>query len=173
MIISLVRLKTINEFTRATNPTSTSPTNLPVMAPHTWLTTLSEDIVQVCLWSGIELAVGVICPCLPSFRLLLRRLLPTVMGTSGRYELDPVTNPTGVTRSGARKSLGAGPGLEGGGGGGGGLGGGRILVENTFAVKYGSSDESVDASSTASVSGLVVEGRASAETDVSVGRKSR
>ncbi len=35
----------------------------------------TEDIVQVCLWSNIELDVGVICPCLPSFRLLLRRVL--------------------------------------------------------------------------------------------------
>ncbi|KAJ4285995.1 hypothetical protein N0V88_008182 [Collariella sp. IMI 366227] len=80
MIISLIRLKTINEFTRAVNPT--------------------KDIVQVCLWSAIELDVGVICPCLPSFRLLLRRLLPRAMGTSGRYELDPVSgNGTGVMRS--------------------------------------------------------------------------
>jgi hypothetical protein len=118
----------------------------------------------VCLWSGIELDVGVICPCLPSFRLLLRRLLPTVMGSSGRYELDPVSNATGVMRSGTRKSLGpgmgagAGPGLEGGGGGG-------IMVENTIAIKYGSSEDSVDASSCASVKNLV-EGRVSAETQV-------
>ncbi|KAK3314209.1 CFEM domain-containing protein [Apodospora peruviana] len=73
MIISLIRLKSLNEFTRAVNPT--------------------KDIVQVCLWSGIEIDVGVICPCLPSLRLLLRRILPRVMGTTnGRYELDPRSN---------------------------------------------------------------------------------
>ncbi|KAK3900991.1 hypothetical protein C8A05DRAFT_35351 [Staphylotrichum tortipilum] len=140
MVISLVRLKTINEFTRAHNPT--------------------KDIVQVCLWSGIELDVGVICPCLPSFRLLLRRLLPTVMGTSRQYEMDPVSNATGVTRSGIRKSLGVtGAGLGGIGGGG---GPGKILVENTIAIKFASSD-SGDGRSDASVTGLVVEARASAE----------
>ncbi|KAK3367779.1 hypothetical protein B0H63DRAFT_86237 [Podospora didyma] len=73
IIISLIRFKTINEFTRAQNPT--------------------KDIVQVCIWSGIEIDVGVICPCLPSFRLLLRRLLPSVMGTmtKDKYEMDRVS----------------------------------------------------------------------------------
>ena len=127
--------------------------------------------MQVCLWSGIELDVGVICPCLPSFRLLLRRVLPTIMGTSGRYELDPVSNHTGVTRSRAR-SLGPGAGLGGAAAG----GGGKIVVENTIAIKYGSGDESADgdARSCASVTGLVV-GRASAEADESGlgGRRSR
>lgn len=68
--------------------------------------------------------MGVICPCLPSFRLLLRRLMPRVLGTSGRYELDPVvdrshtltqtqTTATGAVRSAVRKSL-AGLGVGGG-----------------------------------------------------------
>lgn len=118
--------------------------------------------MQVCLWSGIELDVGVICPCLPSFRLLLRRLLPTVMGTSRQYEMDPVSNATGVTRSGIRKSLGVtGTTL-------GGVGPGKIVVENTIAIKYGSSD-SGDGRSDASVTGLVVEARASAEEDLEGG----
>ncbi|KAL2135256.1 hypothetical protein VTI74DRAFT_9241 [Chaetomium olivicolor] len=150
MIISLIRLKTINEFTRAVNPT--------------------KDIVQVCLWSGIELDVGVICPCLPSFRLLLRRLLPTVMGTSGaRYELDPVSgNRTGVVRSGIRKSFG-GP-SPGGDGTNGKMAGGKILVEHDIAIKYGSSSgDSNDGRSCASVRALV-EGRPSAEADVEAGR---
>ncbi|KAK1753711.1 hypothetical protein QBC47DRAFT_415470 [Echria macrotheca] len=90
MIISLVRLKTISDFSRAVNPT--------------------KDIVGVCLWSGIELDVGVICPCLPSFRLLLRRLSPSLMGTTSgsRYEMGTVGNTTGGggthDRTGARKS---------------------------------------------------------------------
>ncbi|KAH6844588.1 hypothetical protein B0I37DRAFT_165362 [Chaetomium sp. MPI-CAGE-AT-0009] len=149
MIISLVRLKTINEFTRAVNPT--------------------KDIVQVCLWSGIELDVGVICPCLPSFRLLLRRLLPRVMGTSSRYELEPVSTACNLTgtgaaasamRSGARKSLGGQqPGM------GMGMGGGKIVVENTIAIQYGRSGELVDdGESGASVRGLV-EGRVSSVED--------
>jgi len=75
-----------------------------------------------------------------------------------------MSNPTGVTRSGIRKSLGGSAGLGGGGGG-------KIVVENTIAIKYGSSDSN-DGRSCASVTGLV-EGRASAEADESGGRRSR
>ncbi|KAL2179630.1 uncharacterized protein P884DRAFT_195225 [Thermothelomyces heterothallicus CBS 202.75] len=131
-----------------------------------------EDIVQVCLWSGIELDVGVICPCLPSFRLLLRRLLPRVLGSTGRYELDPMSTAAtgGGMRSGARRSFGGGPTRMSGGGGGGasgadagaGVGAGKIVVENTFAIKYGSSADLEDSEtrSSASVRGLV-QGRVS------------
>ncbi len=96
-----------------------------------------------------------------------------MMGTSGRYELDPVSNPTGVTRSRAR-SLGPGPGL---GHSASVVGGpGKIMVENTVAIKYASGDESADggdAGSCGSVTGLVV-GRASAEADESgLGGRSR
>ncbi|EAQ91858.1 hypothetical protein CHGG_00093 [Chaetomium globosum CBS 148.51] len=148
-----------------------------------------KDIVQVCLWSGIELDVGVICPCLPSFRLLLRRLLPRVMGTaSSRYELDPVsgTNLTGTgagmggggVRSAVRGSRGGsgsfgrgGGNRSGGGDGGGGVG--KIVVENTIAIKYGRSGEldDDDGVSCESVRGLV-EGRASSVEDEESGRKS-
>ncbi|KAK4150422.1 repressed by TUP1 protein 5 [Chaetomidium leptoderma] len=134
MIISLVRLKTINEFTRGVNPT--------------------KDIAQVCLWSGIELDVGVICPCLPSFRLLLRRLMPRVVGTSGRHGTDPVSNTTGMMRSGVRRSIGGGE-----------MSGGQILVENTVDIKFGTGD-SIDGRSAASVAGLAKEGRVSSEASV-------
>ncbi|KAL2125758.1 hypothetical protein VTI74DRAFT_2846 [Chaetomium olivicolor] len=152
MIISLIRLKTINEFTRAVNPT--------------------KDIVQVCLWSGIELDVGVICPCLPSFRLLLGCVLPTVMTSSGRYELDPVSgNRMGGVRSGIRKSFGGpSPGRKGNNGG---IGGGQILVEHGLVIKYrSSSGDSNDGRSHASVVELV-ERRASIERGVEVGRGGR
>lgn len=77
------------------------------------------------------------------------------MGTSGRYEMDPVSHPTGVTRSGIQRSLGAE--VE--------LGGGRIMVENTIAIKYASTDSvDGDGRSCASVTGLV-EGRVSAEAE--------
>ncbi|KAL2255291.1 hypothetical protein VTK26DRAFT_3677 [Humicola hyalothermophila] len=128
MIISLIRLKTINQFTHAVNPT--------------------KDIVQVSLWSGLELDVGVICPCLPSFRLLLRRLLPRLVGTSHMrtYELDRVTGAgdtanltqraggmRSTLRSAARRSFGpageddARKELEG-------LGAGMIRVRNEVVV---------------------------------------
>lgn len=135
MIISLIRLKTIEEFTHSSNPT--------------------KRIAQLCLWSGLELDVGVICPRLPSFRLLLRRLWPTVISTSGRYEMDPVSHPTGITRSGIQRSLGARVELV----------GGRIMVENTIAIKYASTDSvDGDGRSCASVTGLV-ERRVSAEAE--------
>ncbi|KAK4118946.1 hypothetical protein N657DRAFT_684829 [Parathielavia appendiculata] len=149
MIISLIRLKTINEFTRTVNPT--------------------KDIVQVCLWSGIELDVGVICPCLPSFRLLLRRLLPRVLGTSGRYELGPVSNPTGATRSGMRRSLGAfnAPNVgvhSGADGEAGEIWAGKTQeMGNTVVVKYGSGVSNLNdggSGSFESVKGLVDVGRA-------------
>ncbi|KAK4642208.1 hypothetical protein QC761_507120 [Podospora bellae-mahoneyi] len=76
IVISLIRLKTINATTRAVNPT--------------------KDTVDLSLWSGIEIDVGVICPCLPSFRLLLRKVLPRLMGESTRsYELDPISKGEG------------------------------------------------------------------------------
>jgi len=62
---------------------------------HFWTSadTVVGDLVQVCLWSVIEVDVGVICPCLPSFRLILRRLIPRIAGTTGAYEMG--TGPTG------------------------------------------------------------------------------
>ncbi|KAL2136941.1 hypothetical protein VTI74DRAFT_102 [Chaetomium olivicolor] len=104
MIVSLVRLKTINEFTQTVNPT--------------------KDIVQVCLWSGIELDVGVICPCLPSFRLLLRRLLPRLMDSSpsecpssAGYALDPALgSPSPIGDLSGRRGSAARKGSLGGGG---------------------------------------------------------
>ncbi|KAK0611305.1 hypothetical protein B0T14DRAFT_325578 [Immersiella caudata] len=68
MIVSFIRLKTINEFTDTHNPTM--------------------DTAGITLWSCIELDVGVICPCLPSFRLLFRRLLPRFLGSANTYELE-------------------------------------------------------------------------------------
>ncbi|GAB1316912.1 Repressed by TUP1 protein 5 [Madurella fahalii] len=150
-IISLIRLKTINEFTQTSNPT--------------------RDIAQASLWSAIELDVGVICPCLPSFRLLLRRLLPRVMGTTGRYEMDPVSDATGAMQSGFRKSqanlmntVGGGPG--GGGGGGGHNHDNRVYVHTSIHVDRmsilkspadgnESQDGANDTRSCASVTGLV------------------
>lgn len=89
--------------------------------------------------------MGVICPCLPSFRLLLRQLMPNLMGTSGRYEMDPVSNPTiGKSLGGGRDS-----------------GSGKIMVEGTVVIKFGS-NESVDG---------LVQGRASTKADESGRRR--
>ncbi|KAI1078725.1 hypothetical protein F5B20DRAFT_547059 [Whalleya microplaca] len=52
IIVSLYRLKTINRFTLSQNPTA--------------------DFVDVGVWSGLELYVGIICACLPNFYHLLK-----------------------------------------------------------------------------------------------------
>jgi hypothetical protein len=92
MIVSLIRLKTINEFTKTHNPSS----SYPIVSIQATLTCV-VDTVGVTLWSGIELDVGVICPCLPSFRLLFRSVLPRILGTTNSYELDTTEGGTRVT----------------------------------------------------------------------------
>ncbi|KAI3397253.1 hypothetical protein diail_11052 [Diaporthe ilicicola] len=41
------------------------------------------DFVEVGIWSGIEIDIGVVCPCLPSIRILMMRYAPRcIMGSS-------------------------------------------------------------------------------------------
>ncbi|KAI0479825.1 hypothetical protein F4859DRAFT_529959 [Xylaria cf. heliscus] len=54
VVVSLYRLRTINRFTLSRNPTA--------------------DFVDVGIWSGLELYVGIICACLPNFHHLLKRV---------------------------------------------------------------------------------------------------
>lgn len=70
----------------------------PVPARNYELTPCSEDIVDLCLWSAIELDIGVVCPCLPSFRLLIRRFFPSAGGSSAaQYEMEPTSGMKSVT----------------------------------------------------------------------------
>ncbi|KAF4443135.1 hypothetical protein F53441_11534 [Fusarium austroafricanum] len=43
------------------------------------------EYLAVSKWSTIEGNVGIICACMPSLRILLVRLFPTLLGTSQRY----------------------------------------------------------------------------------------
>lgn len=43
------------------------------------------DFFDVCIWSTVEVQVGIICVCMPSMRLLLVRLFPCLRGMSTRY----------------------------------------------------------------------------------------
>jgi hypothetical protein len=45
------------------------------------LTTLQGDFVEGCIWSIIELDVGIICACMPSFRIILIRIFPRLGST--------------------------------------------------------------------------------------------
>ena len=50
--------------------------------------------------------VGVICPCLPSFRMLLRKMLPRLLGTNtDTYEMGQRTTTTGTRDMMGRESL--------------------------------------------------------------------
>lgn len=64
-IVSILRLRSIVEF----GADSMNPT---------W------DYLEVSHWSCIEVNVGIWCSCLPSFRLLVVRLLPALGGSTSR-----------------------------------------------------------------------------------------
>ncbi|KAH7233790.1 uncharacterized protein BKA55DRAFT_695308 [Fusarium redolens] len=65
-IISILRLRSLIKFAlNIPNPT--------------------RDFVDVTIWSGIEMNVGIICACLPFLRFLLARLFPRILGPSQKY----------------------------------------------------------------------------------------
>ncbi|KAI9168098.1 Satratoxin biosynthesis SC20 cluster protein [Paramyrothecium foliicola] len=71
-IVSIVRLHVLVKFGHTENPT--------------W------DYLEVCKWSTIEIAVGIICVCMPSFRLLLTRLFPSFFHSSHRSYANYASN---------------------------------------------------------------------------------
>lgn len=98
------------------------------------------------IWSGIELMVGVICPCLPSLRLLLRKIMPKLVGTTGNYEMGSVAGNGASERTGTRKSTTVGN-----------MMGSGIVVSTS--VKTSEDTRSEDRDCSASVRGLVPEPR--------------
>ncbi|PMD17184.1 hypothetical protein NA56DRAFT_632302 [Hyaloscypha hepaticicola] len=60
-IVSILRLKSLLTVAKSANPT--------------W------DFVEGCIWSIIELDVGIICACMPSFRIILIRIFPRLGST--------------------------------------------------------------------------------------------
>ncbi|KAG8159075.1 hypothetical protein KVR01_010736 [Diaporthe batatas] len=86
-VVSLVRLKTINNFTTTINP--------------------SRDFVEVGIWSGIEIDIGVVCPCLPSIRILIARYAPRCLGigSSAGEESDQPSRPSAQSRSRQKRRL--------------------------------------------------------------------
>ncbi|KAI0505356.1 hypothetical protein F5B22DRAFT_628298 [Xylaria bambusicola] len=75
IFVSLFRIKTINRFTLSRNPT--------------------VDFVEVGIWSGLELYVGIICACLPNFYYLLTHgfawicLRVSTFGATKSHSCDP------------------------------------------------------------------------------------
>lgn len=71
--------------------------NIPASHPSTattdWLYT--GDFVEVGIWSGIEIDIGVVCVCLPSIRILVVSYAPRCMGMgSSADESDHPSRPS-------------------------------------------------------------------------------
>ncbi|KAI8940453.1 hypothetical protein NX059_004139 [Plenodomus lindquistii] len=64
-IVSVLRLRSLVSFASSMNPT--------------W------DQADVVKWSNIEIHVGIICACLPTLRVILVRLFPTLMGSTKQH----------------------------------------------------------------------------------------
>jgi hypothetical protein len=98
------------------------------------------DLLDVTIWSGIELDIGVVCPCLPSFRLLFRRMMPRMMESTDTFELG-ATDP-GLDRMTRTRTV---------------ITAGRSREANSPSRGKNSHDESHDGGSfSGSVTGLVV-----------------
>ncbi len=79
--MSILRLQSLVTFSNSQNPT--------------W------DQFDVSLWSIIEINVGIICTCMPTFRLILVRLFPVLGGTS-RHGYGYYSNASNKPRSALR-----------------------------------------------------------------------
>ncbi|KAH7122921.1 hypothetical protein EDB81DRAFT_223173 [Dactylonectria macrodidyma] len=81
-IVSILRLQAVVKFGDSQNAT--------------W------DYVGISKWSTVEISVGIICACMPSLRLLLVRLFPSILATSQRYYANYGTNTNGQPKSHSR-----------------------------------------------------------------------
>ncbi|VUC25935.1 unnamed protein product [Clonostachys rosea] len=81
IVISILRVPSINEFTKTHNVT--------------------KDFVGIGIWSALEMNVGVLCACMPSIHVLFKALFPkqwsTTRGDSGRL----VSNSRGKASNGS------------------------------------------------------------------------
>ncbi|KAL6415684.1 putative PTH11-typeG-protein-coupled receptor [Ilyonectria robusta] len=63
------------------------------------------EYVEVTIWSQVEINVGIICTCMPSFRLFIHRLFPRLQSTAERYSSSyDRRNPSAMMESGIRHS---------------------------------------------------------------------
>lgn len=63
------------------------------------------EYVEVTIWSQVEINVGIICTCMPSFRLFIHRLFPRLQSTAERYSSSyDRRNPSAMMESGSRHS---------------------------------------------------------------------
>lgn len=65
-VVSILRLHSLVHFAKSSNPT--------------W------DQFQVCVWSTVEINVGIICVCMPAIRIVLLRFFPRALGLSNNSD---------------------------------------------------------------------------------------
>ncbi|KAJ3464894.1 hypothetical protein MRS44_009680 [Fusarium solani] len=98
---------------------------------------------NITLWSVLELCTGVICTCLPTFRLLLVHIFPGLSGSSyqksNQYQYPPDGRPTSALGRARGVNIVTSNRLPSGSGSHSGCQG--ILFQKTFAVHYGDNDE--------------------------------
>lgn len=58
------------------------------------LTIAIGDAYSTCYWSIIELNVAIYCVCMPNLRLLLLRLFPGIVGSSGTHSTSVGNRPS-------------------------------------------------------------------------------
>ncbi|KAJ0275216.1 hypothetical protein Brms1b_009084 [Colletotrichum noveboracense] len=63
-VVSIIRLQSLVDFAKGSNPTM--------------------DFMEVSIWSTIEIIVGIMCACLPSIRMILVKLFPSISGSTIR-----------------------------------------------------------------------------------------
>lgn len=83
-LISLIRLKSVTFFANLINPT--------------W------DQWNVAWWSTMEVNIGIICTCLPTMRLILKRIFPKLLATDERTTLTSWTAVASVSKEDTKES---------------------------------------------------------------------
>ncbi|KAL7926952.1 putative PTH11-typeG-protein-coupled receptor [Trichoderma austrokoningii] len=121
-VVSILRLRSLIKFgSDSLNPT--------------W------DFFDVSIWSVVEINVGLVCVCLPSFRVLLVRVFPKLQGTTERYGRSSRRNRSSNKRT-SRLPLGHSAGSQ--------VdksmshpnvGPNRIAFHRSYTVEYGDTDE--------------------------------
>ncbi|KAL7945359.1 putative PTH11-type G-protein coupled receptor protein [Trichoderma barbatum] len=88
-IISILRLKSVVFFAKLINPT--------------W------DQWNLAWWSTMEVNIGIICTCLPTLRLILKRMFPQLLSTGDEHSNDTAISRTGGASSKAETHIPAFP----------------------------------------------------------------
>ena len=125
-VVSVLRLQSLVAFAKTPN--------------STW------DFYDVCVWSTVEVTVGIMCACLPAVRQLIVRTWPSFGGTL-RIKTNSALRPgTGTMPSegaqGTRTTVYALASPEPGDAG----SAGDIHVQHTYSVHFGGGDEDERAS---------------------------